>query len=85
MCKAGNGVRGQNTAPVRLLVFDDPALQGPYEWLVDDGGDLHEAMRALARQAYRRNRRELPEASVEDQLRAYGRVDARPYVPPAAA
>jgi hypothetical protein len=41
----------QNTARVRVLVFDDPALQGPYEWLVDDGGDVHEAMRALARQA----------------------------------
>jgi hypothetical protein len=68
---------------VRLLVFDDPALQGPYEWLVDDTGDVHEAMRALARQAYRRNRRELPDEAVADQLRAFGRIDARRYVPPA--
>jgi hypothetical protein len=75
----------QNTARVRVLVFDDPALQGPYEWLLEDGGDVHEAMRALARQAYRRNRRELPDYAVVDQLRAHGRVDARPYVPPAAA
>jgi hypothetical protein len=68
---------------MRLLVFDDPALQEPYEWLVEDGGDVHDAMRALARQAYRRNRRELPDDAVEDQLRAFGRVDARRYVPPA--
>jgi hypothetical protein len=67
---------------VRLLVFDDPALQGPYDWLLEDGGDVHEAMRALARQAYRRNHRKLADEAVEDQLRAYGRIDARPYVPP---
>jgi hypothetical protein len=70
---------------VNILVFDDPSLPGPYEWLVDAGDDMHEAMRALARQAYRRNRRELPEAQVVDQLRAHGTIDARPYVPPAAA
>jgi hypothetical protein len=83
--QAGRDGRSQNTRSVRLLVFDDPVLQGPYEWLVDDGGNLHEAMRALARQAYRRNRRELPDERVDDQLRAHGTVDARPYVPPAAA
>ncbi len=70
---------------MRHLVFNDPSLQGPYEWLVDDTGDVHAAMRALARQAYRRNRRELPEARVVDQLRAHGTIDARPYVPPAVA
>ena len=69
---------------MRLLVFDDPELQGPYEWLVDDP-DVHEAMQALARQAYRRNRRVLPEESLFDRLRAHGTVDATPYVPPAAA
>jgi hypothetical protein len=69
---------------VRLLVFDDPDLQGPYEWLVDDP-DVHEAMKALARQAYRRNRRELPQEALLDRLRAHGTVDASPYVPPQAA
>jgi hypothetical protein len=69
---------------MRLLVFDDPELQGPYEWLVDDP-DVHEAMHALARQAYRRNRRELPEEALLDRLRAHGTVDASPYVPPRAA
>ena len=47
---------------MRLLVFDDPELQGRVEWLVDDA-DVHEAMPALARQAYRRNRRDVPEAA----------------------
>ena len=42
-------------------MFDDPVLQGRVEWLVDDA-DVHEAMPALARQAYRRNRRDLPDA-----------------------
>jgi hypothetical protein len=69
---------------VRLLVFDDPELQGPYEWLVDDP-DVHEAMQALARTAYRRNRRELPEESLLDRLRAHGTVYATPYLPPQAA
>ena len=69
---------------MRLLVFDDPELQGPYEWLVDDP-DVHEAMHALARQAYRRNRRALPEEGLLDRLRAHGTVDASPYVPPQAA
>jgi hypothetical protein len=72
-------------AGVRLLVFDDPALSGRYEWLVDERDDLHAAMRALARQAYRRNRRHPPEERLHDQLRAHGSVDAHPYVPPAAA
>jgi hypothetical protein len=66
---------------MRLLVFDDPALERRYEWLADDP-DVHDAMRALARQAYRRDRRELPEAMLDDQLRAHGTVDARPYSPP---
>jgi hypothetical protein len=65
-------------------VFDDPELKGRYEWLVDDP-DVHEAMRALARQAYRRNRRVLPDESLFDRLRAHGTVDAHPYVPPRAA
>ena len=69
---------------MKVLAFDDPELQGRYEWLVDDG-DVHAAMRALARQAYRRNRRDLPDEQLTDQLRAHGTVDARPYVPPAAA
>jgi hypothetical protein len=70
---------------MRVLVFDDPQLQEPYEWLLDDGDDVHGAMRALARQAYRRNRRELPEESLVDHLRAHATIDARPYVPPSAA
>jgi hypothetical protein len=70
---------------MRVLVFDDPMLQSRYEWLLDDGDDVHRAMRALARQAYRRNRRELPEERVIDQLRAHATIDARPYVPPSAA
>jgi hypothetical protein len=70
---------------VRHLVFDDPALQDRQEWLVDDA-DVHDAMRSLARQAYRRNRRELPEeAGLPELLRAHGTVDAAPYVPPRAA
>jgi hypothetical protein len=69
---------------MRVLVFDDPQLQGPYEWLLDDSDDVHGAMRALARQAYRRNRRELPEESLVDQLRAHATIDARPYVPPSS-
>jgi hypothetical protein len=68
---------------VRLLVFDDPALSGRYEWLVDERDDVHAAMWALARQAYRRNRRHPPEAQLHEQLRAHGSVDAHPYVPPA--
>jgi hypothetical protein len=70
---------------MRVLIFDDPQLEEPYEWLLDDGDDVHGAMRALARQAYRRNRRELPEESLVDQLRAHATIDARPYVPPASA
>lgn len=69
---------------MRVLVFDDPQLQEPYEWLLDDSDDVHGAMRALARQAYRRNRRELPEESLVDQLRAHATIDARPYVPPSS-
>jgi hypothetical protein len=70
---------------VRHLVFDDPALQDRQEWLVDDA-DVHDAMRSLARQAYRRNRRDLPEeAGLPELLRAHGTVDAAPYVPPRAA
>jgi hypothetical protein len=81
-----NAARGtEPLRAMRVLVFDDPQLQEPYEWLLDDGDDVHGAMRALARQAYRRNRRELPEESLIDQLRAHGRVDTRPYVPPANA
>jgi hypothetical protein len=41
-------------------------------------------MRALARQAYRRNRRELHDVNLRERLRAHGRVDARPYLPPGA-
>ena len=67
---------------MKLLVFDDPALQRSYEWLVDEE-DVHEAMRALARQAYRRHHRVLPDEQVTDSLRAHGRIDARPYIPPA--
>ena len=70
---------------MRHLVFDDPELQDRQEWLVDDA-DVHDAMRSLARQAYRRNRRKLPEeAGLPDLLRAHGTVDAAPYVPPRAA
>jgi hypothetical protein len=70
---------------MRVLVFDDPQLQEPYEWLLDDSDDVHGAMRALARQAYRRNRRPVREETLVDRLRAHGRVDARPYVPPSVA
>ena len=70
---------------MRHLVFDDPDLRDRQEWLVDDA-DVHDAMRSLARQAYRRNRRKLPEeAGLPDLLRAHGTVDAAPYVPPRAA
>ena len=66
-------------------MFDDPTLSDRQEWLVDDA-DVHEAMRALARQAYRRNRRELPAADgLPELLRAHGTVDAAPYEPPRAA
>ena len=70
---------------MRHLVFDDPALRDRQEWLVDDA-DVHDAMRSLARQAYRRNHRELPEeAGLPELLRAHGTVDSTPYVPPRAA
>jgi hypothetical protein len=70
---------------VRHLVFDDPDLQDRQEWLVDDA-DVHDAMRSLARQAYRRNRKALPaEAGLPELLRAHGTVDSAPYVPPRAA
>ena len=70
---------------MRHLVFDDPELQDRQEWLVDDA-DVHDAMRSLARQAYRRNRKQLPEeAGLPELLRAHGTVDAAPYVPPRAA
>ena len=70
---------------MRHLVFDDPELRDRQDWLVDDA-DVHDAMRSLARQAYRRNRRELPEESgLPELLRAHGTVDAAPYVPPPAA
>ena len=70
---------------MRLLVFDDPQLKDRQEWLVDDA-DVHDAMRSLARQAYRRNKLDTPdEAGLPDLLRAPGTVDAAPYVPPAQA
>ena len=70
---------------MRHLVFDDPKLDDRQEWLVDDA-DVHDAMRSLARQAYRRNKLDLPpEAGLPDLLRAHGTVDAAPYVPPRAA
>ena len=70
---------------VRLLAFDHPELQGRYEWLVDEA-DVHEAMPALARTAYRRNKRDVPDSTgLHELLRAHGTVDERPYVPPAAA
>jgi hypothetical protein len=81
----GDSGRAPNVSRVRLLVFDDPMLAGRYEWLVDERDDVHAAMRALARQAYRRNRRLPPEERLIEQLRAHGSVDAHPYVPPAAA
>ncbi len=66
-------------------MFDDPELQGRVEWLVDDA-DVHEAMPALARQAYRRNKRDLPNPDgLPELLRAHGTVDAAPYTPPRAA
>jgi hypothetical protein len=80
----GTPVSPSNPADVKLLVFDDPDLQGPHEWLVDDP-DVHPAMRALAKQAYRRARRTLPDGVLDARLRAHGTVDARPYEPPAAA
>jgi hypothetical protein len=79
----GDAAPPSNRCRVRLLVFDDPALSGRYEWLVDERDDIHAAMRALARQAYRRNRRRPPEERLLDQLRAHGSIDAHPYVPPA--
>jgi hypothetical protein len=80
----GTAGRAAKMPGMRLLVFDDPSLQRRYEWLVDDS-EAHEAMRALAKQAYRGNRRRLPDDKLEDHLRAYGTIDARPYVPPSAA
>ena len=70
---------------MRLLVFDDPQLRDRQEWLVDDA-DVHDAMRSLARQAYRRNKRDLPDdAGLPDLLKAHGTFDAVPYVPPSQA
>ena len=81
----GSRARSANPLLVRLLVFDDPQLKDRQEWLVDDA-DVHDAMRSLARQAYRRNKRDTPdEAGLPDLLRAHGTVDAVPYVPPARA
>ena len=77
-------IRIENPCDVKLLVFDDPDLQGPHEWLADDP-DVHDAMRALARQAYRRNRQRLSDDVLDARLRAHGTVDALPYEPPAAA
>jgi hypothetical protein len=68
---------------VRLLAFDHPELDGRYEWLADDR-DVDDAMRALAKQAYRRNRREPPAERLGELLRDHGTVDAEPYVPRAA-
>jgi hypothetical protein len=66
-------------------VFEHPELQGRHEWLVDDA-DVHEAMPALARQAYRRNRLDLPDPQgLPDLLKAHATVDAAPYEPPRAA
>ena len=79
---AGSAAPGEKHRGMRLLVFDDPTLQGRYDWLIDDEGNVHAAMRALARHAYRRNRRDLPDAHLADRLRAHGSVDARPYRPP---
>jgi len=70
---------------VRLLVFDDPQLKDRQEWLVDDA-DVHDAMRSLARQAYRRNKLDTPdESGLPELLKAHGTVDSVPYVPPRAA
>ena len=70
---------------MRLLVFDHPQLKDRHEWLVDDA-DVHDAMRSLARQAYRRNKLDLPpEEGLPELLRAHGTVDAVPYVPPHTA
>jgi hypothetical protein len=69
---------------MRLLTFDDPLLDSRYDWLIEDGGNVHLAMRALARQAYRRNRRDVPDVGLSERLRAHGKVDARPYLPPEA-
>ena len=81
MFQGGSRRARANVALVRHLVFDDPELQDRQEWLVDDA-DVHDAMRSLARQAYRRNKRALPDdAGLPDLLRAHGTVDAAPYVP----
>ena len=69
---------------IKVLAFDDPTLADRYEWLIDEGGDLHESMRALARQSYRRNDRPIPAEGLAERLRAHGTVDARPYAPPHA-
>ena len=70
---------------MRLLVFDDPQLKDRQEWLVDDA-DVHDAMRSLARQAYRRNKLDTPdESGLPELLKAHGTVDSVPYVPPRAA
>ena len=65
-------------------MFDDPTLPDRYEWLIEDRGDLHASMRALARQSYRRNRRRLSDEALPERLRAHSTVDARPYAPPHA-
>ena len=69
---------------MKVLIFDDPTLPGRYEWLIDDDGDVHASMRALARQSYRRNRRSLPAEGLAERMRAHSTVDARPYAPPSA-
>ena len=80
--RAGTGASSANVAVMKVLVFDDPTLPGRYEWLIDDRGDVHETMRALARQSYRRNDRPIPAEGLAERLRAHSTVDARPYAPP---
>jgi hypothetical protein len=80
--RAGTAASIANVSVMKVLVFDDPTLPGRYEWLIDDGGDLHETMRALARQSYRRNDRPIPVEGLAERLRAHSTVDARPYAPP---
>jgi hypothetical protein len=61
----------ENVLAMRLLVFDDPTLPHRYDWLIDGSSDVHASMRALPRQAYRRNRRGAPRGGA-------GRPTARP-------